>query len=185
MKEYAATVLAYLAGGLIGCGLAAFVSSPFMAGTDFPISFQMMFVAVFTGFYMLLLLPFVVIAHVAMRAFPFHRFVPVASLSIFGALFPVGEFLLKRYRGWPEEPFDMDAIHWLVLLSIAALAIAVGVAAAYVDLGKLFAGNTRPKNLVGTIVAVERPRPLAPPVPSDDSGIPILEAAPPDDAPTP
>ncbi|HBO43655.1 MAG TPA: hypothetical protein DD670_06940, partial [Planctomycetaceae bacterium] len=60
-----------------------------------------------------------------------------------------------------------------------------GVVAAYFDLGKVFAGNVRPKNLVGTIVAVERPGPVASPGPSNQSVIPVLEPATPDGATTP
>lgn len=154
MRKYVATVFAYLAGGLVGCGLAPLVALPFLGGVELPLSAVMEIVFFVTGFFMLIFLPFVVVAHVVARKNSSHRLLPLVAFPLFGILFSLAATLLARCRWLPGGPHAGDELHLFALLAVVVSAI--GAAAIAAGVGMVFTRADRPTDLAGTAVAVER-----------------------------
>jgi len=160
MTAFAKTLFAYVFAFAIACGTAPLVAWPFLRGRDWPVYVQMMFIGMFTGIYALVFLPFVAMAHVAIRKAPFHRLLPIVSFLLFGVLLPLVGFLLDRYHWWPEEPLDMDARQILCFLAITLAAIGAGVAVVFTRSPK----GRRRTNLAGAAAAPYTPRRATPKV---------------------
>lgn len=142
MKKVILTVLTYVGALLAGCILAGLASFPFLREGDFSIQFQMIVLAIMSGFYILAFLPLVIVAEVLIRRTRTHRILHLSAIPVFGALFPVLAFVLYPKRWWPEEPFDIRSAQFLVLLLLALLSIGVGITLSLV-------ANKRPANKAG------------------------------------